>query len=137
LPERFSALGGPCAPDRAENVAICGGGRVAAIYSPVDLAEGVPPAAAEAIHEESAPPFSRSLLIAIEGERLWIKMVTCGTCRRVTGWAFVGDLERMSDEGLQGLAQRLRLPADTPLLRTSAEWRSFVRDKQLLRPPPT
>lgn len=137
VPERFSVLGGPCAPDRAENVAICGGGRVAAIFSPVDLAVGVPPAAAEVVHEESATPFQRSLLIALEGERLWIKMVTCGSCRRVMGWAFVGDLDRMSDEGLAGLAQRLRLPPDTPLLKTSALWRSFLRDKQLLRPPPT
>lgn len=137
VPERFSALGGPCAPDRAENVAICGGGRVAAIYAPVDLAVGAPPAAAEVVHEESAPPFNRSLLIALEGERIWIRMVTCGSCRRVMGWAFVGDLDKMSDEGLQGLAQRLRLPQDTPLMRTSGEWRSFLQGKQLLRPPPT
>jgi len=65
----------------------------------------------------------RSLVLGVEGERLWFRLVTCGACRRIMGWAFVGNLARMSDAQLAMTQTRLGL-SPKPAMRTREAWRA-------------
>lgn len=69
-----------------------------------------------------------SLLIAIRGEELYIKHVTCGACRRVLGQAFTGQLAHMSETQVRGMQTQLGLADDTPLLASADAWQSFCID---------
>jgi hypothetical protein len=127
LPEPFAVLGALCSelPPVATQRVLCDRrGRVAGVRVPVDLVQGVPPASAERIHaeEQSGIPRGTALVVALEGERLWIRRVTCSMCRRVLGWSFVGDLERLEDADLRELQSTIGLPP-SPLLRSREDWR--------------
>jgi hypothetical protein len=131
LPDRFAMLGEQCTPDDAgaHSMISCNGNRVAGVLVPVDTVDGVPPPSAEIIHSspgDSSPP-QRQLTVAVEGERLWYRLVTCGICRRVMGWSFVGDLPLLTDEQLRTNQARLGIPPSTPPLRTADDWRRYYR----------
>jgi len=118
-PARVAGLGEPCPTAPARGERFCDAqGTVAGAVLPVDGFPGVPPAAATVVRQESGGV----LTVALEGERLWIRRVTCPQCRRVLGWSFGGDLPRMPSEALGALQAKLGLPAE-PLLRTAADWR--------------
>ena len=131
LPEPFTLLAGACpAPDagrRGSTVFCDASGRVTGVWAMVDTVQGIPPASAEVIHESASDGGmpGRSLVLALEGERLWFSLVSCGRCRRVLGWSFGGDLPKLTDEQLHVMQQRLGLPSDPPL-RTAAAWRTAM-----------
>lgn len=127
LPRAFAALGEPCAADTDK--IMCGSdGRIAGIRVPVDHAlDGAPPQAENIRHESPDEPARRhGLDVAVEGERLWIRLVTCGTCRRIMGSAFVGDLPRLSAAQLKLVQRLVGVPDDKPL-QTAADWRAHYR----------
>ncbi|MBI3203481.1 MAG: hypothetical protein HYZ29_18225 [Myxococcales bacterium] len=134
LPFAFTSLGGPCPkPAKSSRTVLCNAsGRVTGIWAPVDTVDGTPPAGAQVIRDEPRRDFApgRSLTVALEGERIWVRLVSCGACRRVMGWAFVGDLSLLSDEQLDSLQERVGLPA-SPRLGTAAAWRAAYRNRPL------
>ncbi|MBI5547152.1 MAG: hypothetical protein HY901_25000 [Deltaproteobacteria bacterium] len=130
-----SGLGQPCPGgadsglDRTYLAVFCDeSGRISGVVMPVDVLHGVPPPRAEVLHEHPDPRDvpGQSLTVAVEGERLWIRRVTCGRCRRVMGWSMVGDLPRMRAEDLVQVQARLGLPAE-PVLRDARAWREASR----------
>jgi hypothetical protein len=136
LPEPLAILGAPCPAEDAALGPFCDhAGRVSGVWAMVDTVHGVPPREADVIRDEPVLQKSpgRSLVVALEGERLWFRLVTCGMCRRVMGYAFVGDLPRLSDEQLRAIETRLGLPPSTPPLRTAKEWRDFYASHPLPR----
>ena len=76
----------------------------------------------------------RSLVVAVEGERLWVRQVTCGMCRRIMGWSFVGDLPKLGEDQLRAIQTRLGLPASAPTLKTAKDWRDFYKSRPLPKP---
>lgn len=132
LPRVFSALGGPC---RAESPheELCGkDGVVAGVIVPVDHALDTPPPVAEVLLDErgGSGPRGTHTTVGAVGERLWVRAITCGGCRRIMGWAFVGDLPRLDDAQLLSLQRRLRLPAELGPLRDVAAWRMQLRSSR-------
>jgi len=129
---RKAGLGQPCPGDGADAGArgaalalFCDGeGRIAGAVYPVDVLTGVPPPSAEIVFEAKDPSGApgQSLTVAVEGERLWIRRVTCGRCRRVLGWSLVADLPRTGAEDLRQLQVKLGL-ASLPPLRDARAWR--------------
>lgn len=126
-----SGMGQPC-PDGAPQYPFLArycdtAGRVSGVMMPVDLLHGVPPAGTEVLrHDARTPePPGQEVLVAAEGERLWVRAVSCGACRRVMGWSFVGDLPRLRDTEIQSLQERLGLPRD-PVLKTAAAWKKTL-----------
>jgi hypothetical protein len=115
----------PPSGGRHEEVVLCGGdGRVAGIWAPVDVLHGIPPEAAEILRDEPldrSDGRGRSLRVGKRGSRIYVKRVTCRSCRRILGWAFAGDLEALTDGDLARAQVRMGLPA-TPLLRTAEAW---------------
>ena len=81
-----------------------------------------------------APTLCEDAAFAAEGERLWVHRVTCGGCKQVMGWAFVGDLPGMKDDQLRDLQKRLEIGDDAPLLATVDDWRIFYKDRPLPDP---
>ncbi len=136
LPEPFRALGQRCdAADtsvRGATVMCSAKGRVVGVWVPVDSVSGVPPAGAEIVRSEPRQALApgRSLVVGLEGERLWIQLVSCGACRRVMGVSFVGDLTQLSDEQLRVVQDRVGLPA-APVLVRAADWRKAYKDRPL------
>lgn len=126
LPAAFAALGGRC-PDSSQVLAgsyVCDpSGRVIGLWLPVDAAPHELPASAMVLCDQQRPePIpKRSLTIALEGDRLWIRYVSCGACARVMGHAFVGLLSQLDTEQLRFAQTRIGLPAE-PLLTTAAAW---------------
>ncbi|APR79017.1 Hypothetical protein A7982_04364 [Minicystis rosea] len=137
-PVKQSGLGGPCPPDAAVypflNRFCDTAGRVSGVIMPVDVLEGVPPAGAEILATDSEPghPIKREYVVALDarGTRLWVRAVTCGDCRRMLGWSFVGDLARLEPGDLQTVQGRLGLPRD-PVLKTADAWRKAVAAKKI------
>ncbi|MBK7579938.1 MAG: hypothetical protein IPI67_06995 [Myxococcales bacterium] len=136
LPAAFAKLGGSCSVSDAggSSVELCdASGQVVGISAMVDTVDGVPPAGAEVIRVEPEREMNpgRSLVVALEQDRLWFRLVSCGACRRIMGWSFVGELARLSDAQLRDIQQRLGLPLNVPALRTSQAWRDVYRDRPL------
>lgn len=104
-------------------------GKLAGRWVPVDTLR--PPTSAQTVFEATHPDIERqpSLVILLDGETLYIKWVTCGSCRRVIGHGFQGELAALSDEQLRALQTKLGLPADAPLLDSAAAWRRYVSDE--------
>jgi hypothetical protein len=121
----FASLGSACG-DGADDELFCASGKVVGVWRPVDTVKGpVPPAGVELIAQLEAKEFApgRSLALGIDGDRLYFRLVTCGACRRVLGWAFAGSLSGMSDDQLRMTQARLGL-GPSPLLRTRAQWQA-------------
>ena len=101
LPEPFSSLAYPCwqAPThkRGHFVEVCGkAGLVAAVFGPIDMVRGVPPAAARVVARREKPsslPRRNGVVLAHEGKRLWVALDTCANCRRIRGISAVADLD--------------------------------------------
>lgn len=131
LPERFAGLGQACESIKDQDVeAQCDDtGTAVGLWAPVDTVYGVPPEEAELVHDkqpEPEPP-GVGLTVGLEGGRLWIRHVTCARCRRVMGWAYVGELPELTDLHLREIQARLGLPSD-PVLRTPDDWRAAFAD---------
>jgi hypothetical protein len=125
LPEDFAMLDGPCT-DAADANVFCAEGKVVGVWRMVDtVQEQFPPDRVEVLADQRSKEFSpgRSLVLGVEGERLFFRLVTCGACRRIMGWAFVGNLARMSDDQLALTQTRLGL-SPKPALRTREAWRA-------------
>lgn len=134
LPEPFKSLGQPCPGAGAKPEPLCDkAGRVAGVWALVDTVDGVPPPQAEVIRDEPLSPGQpgRSLVVAVEGERLWFRQVTCGMCRRIMGWSFVGDLPKLGEDQIRAIQTRLALPTNAPTLRTANDWRDFYKSHPL------
>jgi hypothetical protein len=138
-PDVFARIGEPCAEHDAGDLPgeICGSdGRVAGVFVMVDTAGPFPPESAERIRHEPRVQFApgHELEVALEGERLFVKNVSCAACRRVMGRAMVADLARLDDAGLRIVENVTGLPSDAPLLRDAEAWRKFYRDRPLPAP---
>jgi hypothetical protein len=102
--------------------------KLAGRWAPVDTVR--PPASAETIFEAKHADLEKqpSLVIAVEGEMLYIQRVTCGDCRRIIGHGFSGDLATMSDTQIRAVQTKLGLGRDAPLLDTADAWRKYVSE---------
>lgn len=129
LPRAFAALGRPCRAE-APHEELCGkDGAVAGVIVPVDHALDTPPDSAEMLlgEREAREPRPKETSVGAEGERLWVRAVTCGNCRRIMGWAFVGDLPRLDDAQISSIQKRLGMPPEVGPLRTVSAWRAQLR----------
>ncbi len=136
LPRGLHVLGEECGYPVAPHVYCGEAGVIVGVYAPVDKVRGVPPPEASTVREEPRMELApgASLTIAAEGERLWVHRVTCGGCKQVMGWAFVGDLPGMKDDQLRDLQKRLEIGEDAPLLSTVEDWRIFYKDRPMPDP---
>lgn len=128
LPRAFLSLGQPCRADATPSE-LCGAdGRVAGLVAPVDHVLAIPPDVADKLFDTRSEQggADRELTIAVEGDRLWIRAVTCGRCRRIMGWGFVGELSRLSDAQLVSVQKRVGLPDDVGALRTAGAWKRAI-----------
>jgi hypothetical protein len=62
--------------------------------------------------------------IAVREPWLWIRQVTCPGCRALIGWAFIGDMTRLSDDDLVLLQQRVGV--DAAPLRSFEAWQKAM-----------
>lgn len=104
-------------------------GKLAGRWVPVDTLH--PPTSAEIVFEASQPDIQQqpSLTILLDGETIYVKHVTCGSCRRVLGQGFSGALAALSDEQLRALQTKLGLAVDSPLMDSPDAWRSYIGGK--------
>jgi hypothetical protein len=103
-------------------------GKLAGRWVPVDTLR--PPTSAQIIFEAAYPDIEQqpSLIIMLEGETLYIKKVTCGSCRRVIGLGFSGELDALSDEQLLALQTKLGLGSRALVLDTADAWRRLATE---------
>ena len=132
LDKAFVRLGEACSDADAGKLPaeLCDArGSVAAVIAMVDTVGDFPPASAEVIANRARSEFApgEELTIALEGERLFVRHVTCGACRRVLGFAVVADLNRLQDDGLRMVQARAGLAADAPLLPNANAWREYFK----------
>jgi hypothetical protein len=101
-------------------------GKLAGRWVPVDTLR--PPTSAQTVFEAASPGVEQqpSLIILLDGGTLYIKQVTCGSCRRVIGWGFSGQLDILNDEQLLALQVKLGLGFEAPLLDSADAWRHFT-----------
>jgi hypothetical protein len=126
-PDRAEPAGLPDCPADADADTYCTeDGKLAGRWVPVDTVN--PPASAVAVFEALHPELEKqpSLVIKLDGETLYIEKVTCGSCRRVIGQGFSGQLDVLSDEQLRALQTKLGLGREPPLLDTAEAWRAFA-----------
>lgn len=71
-----------------------------------------------------------SLLIAVRGDQLFVRQVTCGMCARVLGQGFAGHLSHMSAEQLAAMQTQLGLGDEIPTLTSVEAWTSFASAEQ-------
>ncbi len=129
LPENFHLLGQPCDPARPDGPPMVPGsttcsraGRVSGVYQPADLIPA-PPVDAVILSEPKEIVFTNTAYVALSGETLWIRRVTCEGCRRVLGWSFIGSLPELSPRQLLILQSDIGLDASVPALASAADWR--------------
>ena len=106
---------------------LCTAGRVAGLYAPVDTLW--PGNGFRVLFREQDGPGARvaGLEVALRGDVVVVRRTTCGNCRRIMGWAFAGNLSKMSDADLRTLACRTRGQADGGLdLRTARGWEALL-----------
>jgi len=86
------------------------------------------PASAELIFEakHAEAEGQPSLSVAIDGDELYIKQVTCGSCARVLGQGFRGALSSMSEAQIRAVEDRLGLPEGRDVLTSTAQWREYA-----------
>ena len=105
-------------------------GKLAGQWVPVDMLKV--PADAEIVfhHKPEGVKEAPELSVALVGQRLYIRQVTCGACRRVLGQGFAGHLAHLSEEQMRAVQAQLGLSEDMPLLNTPDQWRSFASDER-------
>lgn len=126
-PARAGATELPDCPADADADTYCtDDGKLAGRWVLVDTLR--PPTSAAIVFEATHPDMEPqpSLTILLDGETLYIKWVTCGSCRRVIGHGFGGTPTALSDEQLRALNTKLGLPADAPLLDSADAWRRYA-----------
>ncbi len=119
-------LGRRCGTPTASGVAhVCGhGGRVAAIVAPGDAPWVLPPHADVLVDEHAPGPRGEERWVALEGDRLWLRELSCARCARQVGIMAVADLPALDDDARTQLRELLAIPAHFPL-RTTDDWRRF------------
>lgn len=131
LPKDFVGLGDTCDPNENAEPATASGqekrvcsdsGRVVGIYQPAD-AIPQPPDTAVVLAAPTGSDSVDDAYIALESERLWVRRVVCGRCRRVLGWSLIGDIPSMSEQQLLDLQAALGFNNTVPALRTADAWR--------------
>lgn len=128
LPEKFRLLGQPCDPAKPEGPPMIPGsitcsreGRVSGVYQAVDFLPA-PPVDAVILSEPKEIVFASTAYVALDGETIWIRRVTCGGCRRIVGWSFIGNVSELSLRQLLTLQSDIGLEATVPALESAAEW---------------
>ncbi len=118
---------GTCKAEPDATQVYCAGAELAGQWRPVDhvrLPEG-----AVVLYEASAPDPARrqqrQLTVAVLGEELIVRKVTCGNCRRVLGEGFTGRLDLLAEGQVLDVQARLGLP-EGPALRTAEAWRRYA-----------
>jgi hypothetical protein len=94
-----------------------------------DVMRNVVPADAEIVRDEAvsdADGRGGGRKVALARGHIYLELLTCARCRRQLGWAFVGDLARLSDDDLRLAQERTGLPRN-PLLRSPDAWRRALR----------
>lgn len=102
---------------------ICKDGVVAGFYGLVDQIHLRSDTFAS-LHDVAMPdPTLRGarLRVSMRDHILFVNRVTCERCRRVQGWAFIGDVSRLAEQDLHTLACRLHGRDDADL-RSAAGW---------------
>lgn len=121
----------PC-PEQARGESYCTeDGKLAGEWMPVDMLRV--PEDAQVIFEASEGPTAGgsrqpSLTIAVDGEMIYLRHVTCGACRRELGDGFRGQLSAMTAEQTQAMQAKLGLDASMPVLDTAEKWENFASD---------
>jgi hypothetical protein len=114
-----------CPADADADTYCTADGKLAGRWVPVDTLDTPP--GVQPVFEAQHPDHEKqpSLVITLDGGTLYIEQVTCGSCRRVTGWGFSGELEALSDEQLRALQTKLGLGREPPPLDSAEAWQSF------------
>jgi len=106
---------------------LCEGGSIVGFYALVDVVKGVG-GGFETLFDNtvgSVAGHGSDLSVSTRDGILVVRRTTCGGCRRIIGWAFVGTLARVKDADLRTLACRLRGHARADL-RNGETWRTFL-----------
>jgi hypothetical protein len=94
---------------------------VTGIYQPADFMPA-PPETAVVLSSPKEVVFTSTAYVALDGETIWIRRVTCGKCRRISGWSFIGNLPELDSKQLLTLQTAIGLDSTVPALRSAAEW---------------
>ncbi len=122
LPERIGPLGLSCSDvdaSRGRQIHCDGSGTVAGFSAPVDTV--TIPSQATVIHRQEGLPRGGALTVAVHGDLLWIRQVTCGICARIMGWGYVGYPNRLTSQQLAEIQKRVGASSANPL-RNTADW---------------
>lgn len=71
----------------------------------------------------------RRLTVAVRGEELFLRFVTCGACRRVLGEAFEGRLDQLDEPQVLHVQETLGLKGE-PAMGTAAAWTAFTKSAE-------
>ena len=104
-------------------------GKLAGRWVPVDTLHR--PDSAPPVFGVENPDIAKqpSLTISIEKTTLYIEKVTCGSCRRIIGHGFSGDLSVMTETQVRAVQTKIGLGRDAPLLDSTDAWRVFIADE--------
>jgi len=111
--------------------AYCEGASVVGRWTAVDRM--TVPDDAEELFTAAAPGAGssrgRRLTVAVRGEELFLRLVTCGACRRVLGEAFEGRLDQLDEAQVLHVQETLGLTGE-PAMRTAAAWTTFTKSAE-------
>jgi hypothetical protein len=112
-----------CPVDRDADSLCTASGKLAGRFGPVDTIRVATDA--EVIYASAeVGTEQKSLTIAVQGETLWIRAVECGSCRRVMGVGFEGQLDQLSAEQLEQVRARFGIAGNE--LTTAQAWRTYA-----------
>ncbi|MFP6683514.1 MAG: hypothetical protein VB934_02325 [Polyangiaceae bacterium] len=136
LPRRevYAGFAQPCESSTIESTprwgglkgAACGSdGRVAGVFHGGRAGYAGTPGGWTTLHSEQPGRMQPIVAtIAVREPWLWIHQVTCPECRALIGWAFIGDMTRLSDDDLVLLQQRVGV--DAAPLRSVEAWQKAM-----------
>jgi hypothetical protein len=119
-----------CPADAGADAYCTEDGKLAGRWVPVDTLKV--PEDAELVFDAAHPDDEGqpSLSVAIHGETLYLRHVTCGSCRRVIGQGFSGAVARMTEDQRAAMQAKLGLAAELPVLADIEGWRAFASDER-------
>jgi hypothetical protein len=133
-PSAYPKLGDPCpAKNDPPTVGmkgvvdgeLCNGGVIVGIYSLGGYER--PRKGATLLLENGRAGRVRAVhFVEIDDPVFRVHVITCGQCRRIMGWVFVGHLAKMTDAQHLDLQTRMGLDS-RKVLRTEARWRKALR----------